>query len=377
VDPAVRGSRRAPGLAPRSIRAALAFAVAHAGCSGGGAPAEPAEPLPAAEVTCQAIAPGLVDDIVELSGVIAPPPRLDAVLSSPIAGRIAQVAVEEGDRVAADAVLATVEDPALSSGSIESRAQVASARATKQAADIEAARQARLFGSGISARRELDDAQTRATAATAELQAAEAREALASQRLARRELRAPHAGVVLHVWRRAGETVDGTAAMPIAELADLTVLEVRAQVAPRSLIRLRDGQAARIRVLGLDAAIAGTVLRVAPAVDPQTLLGTVRLRLAADTPRPPIGSAAAAEVVVAQRTGLVVPIAALRRSPAGADELVICQAGVARTRSVAIGQRTAASAEIVSGLAAGEQVVVDHVLGLEDGQRLVQPKARP
>ena len=355
----------------------VAIGCGLAACRGSAAPPEPSEPPPPAEVTCKPIAAGSVDEVIELAGVIAPPPRLDAVLSSPIAGRVGQVVVEEGDQVAAGALLATVEDPALAAGSVESRAAVASARATKEAADGEAARQARLFESGIAARRELDEARTKATAAAAELQAADARAGLASTQLARRELRAPRAGTVLHIWRRAGESVDGTAATPLAEVADLSVLEVRAQVAPRSLVRLHEGLTARVQLNGVDAPITATVVRVAPAVDPQTLLGTVRLQLAASATRPPIGSAATAQVVVAQHPGLLVPAAALRRATSGTDELVVCEGDIAKVRSVTIGQRPAGAAEILTGLTANEQIVVDHVLGLEDGQRLARKKAVP
>src|SRR5262249_47481055 len=73
----------------------------------------------AAAVTCAPAAAATIDDTIEVSGVIAPPPRLAAIVSSPIAGRVGQVAVEEGDRVAAGALLAVIEDPALPAGSVE------------------------------------------------------------------------------------------------------------------------------------------------------------------------------------------------------------------------------------------------------------------
>ena len=64
------------------------------------APSEPAdEELPPAAVTCAAIVQTTVDEVVEVDGVIAPPPTLDAVISSPVAGRLAKLTVEEGDHV--------------------------------------------------------------------------------------------------------------------------------------------------------------------------------------------------------------------------------------------------------------------------------------
>src|SRR5262249_56197171 len=81
------------------------------------------KPAPAA-VTCRPAAAATIDDLVDVTGVIAPPPKLDAVVSSPVPGRVAQVMVDEGDRVAAGALLAGVEDPALGAGSREAKAAV-------------------------------------------------------------------------------------------------------------------------------------------------------------------------------------------------------------------------------------------------------------
>ncbi len=339
------------------------------------APADQAEEeLPPAAVTCRVIAETDVDEVVEVNGVISPQAKLDATMSSPVAGRISQLTVEEGDHVAVGALLATIEDPALPAGSIEARAQVASARASNEAAQLELARQKRLVDSGIGARRDLDDARAKAGAAAAELDAANARSGLASKQYARRELRAPHAGVVLHVWKRAGESVDGTSATPVLEVADLSVLEVRAQVAPAALVKLKDGLSATVQINGVEGITPAIVARVAPAVDPTTLLGTVRVQLQGATTLP-IGSAATARIVITRRRGLVVPPDALRRSQVGTDEVVTCKDDVAKVAIVTVGQRMPTGVEITEGLVAGTKIVVDHVLGLEDGQRLTS-KAR-
>lgn len=353
---------------------AVLFVLA-AGCKSKPAEEE-TEELPAAAVTCVAITPTEVEDVVEVNGVIAPPPRLDAVISSPVAGRVSQLGVEEGDTVAAGALLATIDDPALPAGSIEARAGAASARAANEAAQLELARQQRLVDSGIGARRDLEAARATAAAAAAELDAANARSGLASRQNARRELRAPHAGVVLHIWKRTGESVDGTAATPVVEVADLSVLEVRAQVTPAALVKLKDGLAATVRVIGVESETPATVARVAPAVDPTTLLGTVRVQLQG-TVKLPVGSAATARIVTSRHPGLVVPPDALRRSQLGTDELVGCKDGVAAVHSVTVGHRTSTGVEITSGLAAGDKIVVDHALGIEDGQKLAAAGKAP
>jgi RND family efflux transporter MFP subunit len=329
------------------------------------------KPAPAA-VTCRPVATAIIDDLVDVTGVIAPPPKLDAVVSSPVPGRVAQVTVEEGDSVAAGALLAVVEDPALNAGSLEAGAAVQNARAQRTASDAEVARQERLVASGIGARKDLDDARAKQAAAAAELATATARAGLAGAQLARREVRAPRAGIVLRLQRKVGESVDGTAATPIAEIADISVLELHAQAPPVALRRLRDGMRAKVQVLGADAPVAGAVVRIAPAVDPATLLGTVRIALAASDGIQ-VGTAATGRVSVAQRPGVRVPASALRRSLVGEDEVVVCDGGTAHVRKVTIGNRSEQGVEIKDGLKPGEQVVVDHVLGLQDNQPLVAP----
>lgn len=355
------------------MRTSLAVMLLVACKSPPGGPAADEE-LPAAAVTCAAVAQTTVDEVVEVDGIIAPPPKLDAVISSSVVGRIAQLLVEEGDHVAAGQLLATIEDPALPAGSLEARAQVTSAQAANEAARLELVRQQRLVETGIGARRDLDDARAKAAAATADLQVATARSGLAARQNARRDLRAPHAGIVLHVWKRAGESVDGTTATPVVEIADVRVLEVRAQVPPAALVKLKDGLAATVKVMGIEIAIPATVARVAPAVDPTTLLGTVRVQLAPGTAIP-VGSAASARIVTSTHPGLIVPPGALRRSQLGTDEVVTCKDGVAKAAVVTVGQRSATGVEITSGLVPGDKVVIDRVLGLEDGQHLTSKPA--
>lgn len=361
-------ARRPARLAwPTVWAAGCALAAA---CGGKAAQdAEPAEELPAVDVRCQVVTARDVPEEIEAQGVLAPRPAFDALMSSPVAGRIGQLFVDEGDAVAAGARLASIEDPALPAGRAETTAQVAAARAGSEAAALELARQARLFEAGISARKELDDAAAAAASAKAELEAALARAGLAVSQLSRRELRAPHAGVVLHVWKRVGESVDGTTATPVVEVADLSVVEVRAQLLPAELARVREGMAAQVRAPGSAAALPALVVRVPPWVDATTGLATVRLQLAG-APRLPMGGAVAARIVVGARRGLTVPTEALRRSELGVDEVVQCQGGRARVREVQVGARGEAEVEVRGGLEEGAAVVVDRVLGLEEGQRL-------
>jgi hypothetical protein len=133
---------------------------------------------------------------------------------------------------------------------------------------------------------------------------------------------------------------------------------------------------AMVTVLGSDAPVAATVVRVAPAVDPTTLLGLVRIALAS-AEGIPVGTSATARISIGQRPGVRVPASALRRSLVGEDEVVVCDGGTAHVRKVAIGNRGDQGVEIKDGVKAGERVVVDHVLGLQDEQPIIDPGQGP
>jgi len=103
-----------------------------------------------------------------------------------------------------------------------------------------------------------------------------------------------------------------------------------------------------------------------------TGLGSVRLSLTLDPagPRPPLGIAAIALVRTGPpREAVLVPAAALR-SGGETSEVVVCGSdGRAHVRGVERGATADGSVE-VRGVAAGELVAVQPVLGLEDGEPL-------
>ena len=116
-----------------------------------------------------------------------------------------------------------------------------------------------------------------------------------------------------------------------------------------------------------------SVVRLAPAVLPAPRLGLVRLRHD-NGDNVKVGPAATAQIVIQKRPGIRVPTASLLRSMVGEDEVVVCAGNVAHVRPVEVGTRGEHGAEIKEGIKAGEQVVVDHVLGLEEGQPLTAAK---
>ena len=67
---------------------------------------------------------------------------------------------------------------------------------------------------------------------------------------------------------------------------------------------------------------------------------------------------------------VAVPVDALVPDGEGYRVFVVDSGGIAHARSVTVGARTEALAEITSGLAAGETVVTRGAYGVEDGARI-------
>ena len=192
--------------------------------------------------------------------------RRQAQVGFELGGELAAVAVDEGDRVSAGAVLARLDTARLEARRAEARAALDQAESAREFAERSRERnQAAADFDGISAQ-ELDLAVDRANAAGAGLAAAEARLATIDVDLAKSSLRAPFAAVV--VRRRLDEGQIVAAGQPVLDLQELAPPDVRVGVAGELSRQLREGD---VRTLRFDTHEAeATVRAVLPVRDPAT-----------------------------------------------------------------------------------------------------------
>jgi RND family efflux transporter MFP subunit len=368
-----------------AVTALAVAALAVAACKKAPAEDDPGESGPVA-VVCTPARVASMSDRVTLRGVVGVPPDRDAVVAPAAAGRLLAVAVLEGDTVEKGALLATVDDPSLAPAVRETDAARAAAQANLADAEAALARAHRLVDQGIAPRRQLEDAEARHAGALAAVKAAAAHGDLARGQQARARVVAPIAGVVVHVFRRTGELVDGTPATPVAEIADPAKLVLRADVPAADLVRVQAGAPVEIALDALpESPLHGRITFVSPAVDPATSLGSVRAAI--EPPKDPavrlkLGLAGEIHVSITPRAGVVVvPAVAVRRSTDGREEVVVCAgrgaAMKAEVREVTVGGRQGDLAEIAHGLAAGDRVVTEHLVGLEDGAAIKESAAPP
>jgi RND family efflux transporter MFP subunit len=346
------------------------------------------EPARGKQVRCAPAQTRQLQDTIEIHGTIAPMPDRDALIAAQVPGRILRVLVREGDRILRGQALARIDDAALRDQAKQAEAQVARARAESTLAGSSRARTERVFERGIAARQELDESVARLSTAEATLAEARASAEIINRQLNRAVVSSPLAGVVLRVFRKSGELVDGTGATPIVEVGDPSRLELVGTATAADLVQSRVGAPASIEVPAIAKLhLLGVVAAVSPAIDRVTGLGVVRVSLTMDEGvAPPVGITATARLEVGpRRQATVIPSQALRATIGARAEVVICGADRhAHVTSVSHGQTTGAVTELTpdgagattaddgsvttaAPISPGTMVAIEPVLGIDDG----------
>ncbi|MDQ7006714.1 MAG: efflux RND transporter periplasmic adaptor subunit [Acidobacteriota bacterium] len=158
---------------------------------------------------------------------------------------------------------------------------------------------------------------------------------------------------------------------PVYRLVDLASIVAPVFVPEKYLDQLRVGQRALLSAPALPGTrITGRVLRIAPVVDSQS--GTVRVTVDPGTSarlRP--GMFANVRLVLDRHEDVVV---IPKKAIVYEDEqpgIFVVEAGKARRRAIEIGYQDELRAEVVSGLEAGELVVLVGQSALKDGSEVV------
>ena len=196
--------------------------------------------------------------------------------------------------------------------------------------------------------------------ARAELRMAEL--ALADTRLA-----APASGVV--VQRRVEPGDLAAVGQTLLVLDDPRVYRFEAEVGESTVGHVRLRQLVPIVLDALGRTLEGRVAEIVPAADPASRTVTVKLDLPPD-PALRSGLFGRARFPTGERQALRVPAAALVERGQLTGLYVVDRQGMARLRLVTVGAREADRAEILSGLEAGERIVVEGAERVSDGSRV-------
>lgn len=304
---------------------------------------------------------------LDAPGVVEAVPEKRVRIVPPLAGRIVRLHRQLGDAVKAGDALATIDSPDLGAAYGEH----IKAQATLAQARQEFRRQRALQEEDIAARKDLEAAQLALSAAESDARAAADRLAqlgVPARAASRREyvLRAPISGRVVEMdAAQGGYWNDNTA--PIMTVADLSTVWLSASVAEKDLSQVSVGQAARIVPNAYAGrSFEGRVAYVGDLLDPDTR--TLPVRVAIDNRDGLFKPGMFARVGLAgpAREALLVPAPALLQS--GLFTRVFVEQSPFRfeSRVVSVGASVGDRVEVLSGLKAGERIVVKDGVLLND-----------
>ena len=326
--------------------------------------------------------------------------RRQATVSAKITGKVREVRIEEGQRVEAGEILATLDD---SEARVEvelRRAQVASAQAQQVEAEASSANAAREYKRQqdleklkLTSASALDAARTQAEAsrARASSQKSAVRVAQESLNAAQVQLdntvvRAPFAGVVTVKAAQPGEMISpvsaggGSIRTGIGTIVDMDSLEIQVDVSEAYINRVQPGQRVEAVLNAYpDWRIPAEVIAIVPTADRSK--ATVKVRIALGTKDARIVPEMGVRVAFLESNpvagdapppprGVLVPADAIRQD-GGKDVVFLLRDGRAERRAVTLGGSLGESRQVQAGVSVGDSVIVTAPETLKDGDAVV------
>lgn len=354
------------------VVAILAVALALTGCGKVKPGVAEVKRPEVAGVTVATASKARADDYYETAGTIKA--RSVSTLASKVMGTVTAISVREGDRVEAGQVLITLNDSDLAAriaaaqaGHREALKAVEVARQNQALAGVTYQRYQQLYGDKAISQQEMDQVATQKRVSELSLEQAQesagraGAEAQALYGFTR--IVAPTAGVVT------GKRIDvGSMAVPgvpLITVEDVSAFSLETDVDESLAGLLAVGMAAEVRVDALGKSLKGTVTELAPAIDPAARKFHIKVEVAGEGLKS--GLYAKIRLPVGAKDSLMLPRTAVVEKGQLTGVYVVGDKGVMTYRLVRLGKVYGDKVEILSGLSAGERVVVGGVDKAVDG----------
>ena len=331
-----------------------------------------------------AVSRGDIETTVLASGVLEASSLVS--VGAEVSGTVKAVHVALGDAVSRGDVIAEIDSLNQENAVKSAEAALAGIEAQRRnqeavlaKAEASLSRQQRLSASSLVSQTDLETAQAAVEQARAQIdqldaQIAQARLTVdtAQLDLARTRIVAPGDGTVVALLVDEGQTVNANSATPtIAKIANLDTMVIKAEISEADVVKVRPGQRVYFTILGEpDNKIEATLREVEPAPtsiaeDTASSGNAVYYNGLFDVPNPDhrlrIAMTASVTIVLDEaRDVLTLPAGLVsRRGPDGGVMVMVYDPASQESRParVEVGLNNNITAQIVSGLAEGDQVV--------------------
>jgi RND family efflux transporter MFP subunit len=318
-----------------------------------------------------------------------------ASVASKGTGRLEWLGVVEGSRVKKDEVIARLEsaDVEAQLGNARANVQVATAQvntAMAELADGELAlsRNMELRPKGMISQAALDETKSRVVraragvaSARASLAAAEATARYAAVGVESTRIRAPFDGVILSKTANVGDVVTALASAAdskgaVVVMADMTTLEVEADVSEASIASIKVGQPCEIQLDAIpEKRFRGVVSRIVPTVDRAKATVMTKIRFVDNDPCIlPEMSAKASFLSQDITPEMQKPTLAVSpdtvRTRDGKSSVFVVRDGIVHAVAVTTGQKIGEVVEVKGDIKAGDVLVRNPSPSLDNGDRV-------
>jgi membrane fusion protein (multidrug efflux system) len=348
--------------------ATLVVACGKEGAAPGGAP-------PAVPVRILKVEPRSVPLVFDLVGQVEGSKQVE--VRARVSGILVKQFYREGDPVKEGAPLFEIDRAPFEVALAQAKGQLAQATAQAAQAQREETRLKPLVAERAVSRKEYDDATSARQLGEASMQQASASVRQAELNLSYTSVAAPVSGISGRAEHSIGTliTTDSAGSL-LTTINQLTPIWVRFSLAETDLAKLPGGRVARASPVDLQLVLAGGALYplrgrlnfAATAID--TRLGTQQLRAEFDNPREQLlpGQFVTVRIAAGQRDNVfLVPQAAVVQTEKTSLVFVVDAEGKAQARPVKTGDWIGSDWAIMSGLNAGDRVIVDNLLKIRPG----------
>jgi len=274
------------------------------------------------------------------------------IITPTVEERVVDIRFEDGDAVRQGQVLVRLDDN-------EARHQLAEAKATFREQQKQYERIRTLAKTNSTSRSRLDEEQSL-------LEIAEAKVALLEARLSDYTIRAPFPGILGIRQISNGAVVDSDTV--IATLDDTSIIKLDFTVPETYLDVLRNAmEVAAHSPAYPDRKFNGTVTAISSRVDPETRTLTVRAKIPNPDRLLKPGMLLIVKLVKDRSQALIIPEEAVVMNKDKKFTLVVTSANTVEKREIVTGRRSPGKVEVLSGLDAGQQVIISGLTRVRPG----------
>ena len=304
------------------------------------------------------------------AGVVSP--RNKSRLAFQIGGKISERLVEMGDHVEKGQMLMKLdpEDANLNLDAV--RAMLEKTKSDSKLAHTNLGRYQNLLDKGAVSQAKFEEMQNDYNAAESALKQAQANFDEATRKLEFTELKAEHDGVIVDKRAEVAQVVAAGETVLIVQQGDELDIEINVPEQRVGDFRSAENMEISVAIPAIEVKDAPADVRdISPQADPASRTYAVKISPVSKIEGMADGMTASVNTLWRGENSLLsVPVSALYRTDGQPDCVWVVSGDMVFKRAVQLGEFAGDSAQVLSGLSAGDEIVVAGVLKIEEGQKV-------